>query len=139
MTVTATPPPTIEIDDGVIEQARRRQRRRWLGFAAVLAGALAVLAGLLIGGGGGARAGRLGGLRFHQRPLHLAFVDGRPYVNGRPFVLNVSPSLQAGNVGVCVMKEGGGGCNGPYAGRAYPCSGRGGRRRPVWDQPERST
>jgi hypothetical protein len=125
--VTVAPPPAGEIDAGVIEEARRRQRRRRLGLSAVLAAVVAALAGLALGSGGGGHGGgavsRPAERLFRQRPLHLTFVDGRPYANGQPFALSVSPSLQAGNVGLCVMKEGGGSCNGPYAGAGIPLFG----------------
>ena len=122
MPVTISPTPTVEIDDGVIEEARRRQRRRRLGLCAVFTGVVAVLAGLLLGGGGGGSVGHPGERLLRQRPLHLTFVDGRPYVNEQPFALSVFPCLQAGDVGLSVMKEGGGGCS-SYGGPGIPLFG----------------
>src|SRR5277367_3647787 len=114
-------------DAGVIEEARRRQRRRrWAGVAfGVLA---AMVAGALWVGGGG-DGGRNASVErgTSARPLKLALVRGRPLLGGKPALLGVAPSLQAGNVGVCVMVAGQGeGCNGPLPTRADPVYGGGG-------------
>jgi hypothetical protein len=108
------------VEDGVIEEARRRQRRRRRGIAFVFAGAgvaIVVLA-LALGGGGGSSPP--GGGSGTSGPFKLTFVRGRPYLNGQAFPLTVSPSLEAGNVGLCVMAQGGGICNGPYPSPGRP-------------------
>lgn len=121
----ATPFPAVEIEDGVIEEARRRQHRRRtagvaLGGAAVVIGILA----LLIGGGDGSSGAP--GEPSPAGPLKLALLHGRAFVGGRPALMGVTPSLQAGNVGVCVRVLSGTGCNGPYPSAADPIYGGGG-------------
>jgi hypothetical protein len=117
----------VEIDDGVIEEARRRQRRRRRAIGAVLAaGALVGVAlGLSLGGGAGSATNAsadyaLGG------PLKLTIAHGRPYVNGQPFPISVRPSLQAGWVGLWVLGLDPGGCCGGV-GATYPNPGT-----PLW-------
>ena len=128
MPVTVEPPQrkqsvAVEIDSGVIEEARRRQRRRHAA-GAVSAVALAILiAALLIGGGKGG-SGAAGDLS--ARPLKLTLVHGRAFSGGQPALMGVAPSLQAGNVGVCIAVVGSEGCNGPLPTAAYPAYGGGG-------------
>jgi hypothetical protein len=69
---------------------------------------------LMFGGGDGGHRRASPGRAAARPPVHLTFVGGLPYVNGRPFPLAVAPSLQPGNVGLCVMSIGGGSCDGPY-------------------------
>jgi hypothetical protein len=126
MALIAAPRPADGPDAGVIDEARRRQRRRR--GASVAFGVLAaIVAGVLwIGGGGG--SGRPSGNEpsAGARPLKLALVRGQPFVGGEPALMGVAPSLQAGNVGVCVMVAGEGeGCNGPPPTRADPVYGGG--------------
>ena len=129
MPLTLQPPPVAESDAqtragaeaGVIKDAQRRQRRRRAGLATVLGAAALTLGGALLSGAGG--RGPAGLPAEAQPPLQLAFVHGRPYVDGYPFVLAVTPSLQPGNVGICVRLEGTGTCNGPYAGPGRPLFG----------------
>jgi hypothetical protein len=124
----ADPPPMLDmtppaqrsaIEAGVIVDARRRQRRRRL-LGALLGGA-AVGLGLVFGLAGGGGHGR--GVSHPPQsgsPLRLTFVDGLPLVDGQLLPLAVSPSFQAGDVGLCVMYLGGGSCNGPYPGPRLP-------------------
>jgi hypothetical protein len=128
MPVTLSPPNSasqpLEADTqaGVIRDARRRQRRRRTSLAAL--GVLAaVLLLWLLGGGSGGASPRGRGPLFPQRPLHLAFLDGQPYMNGEQLPLLVFPSLQAGNTGLCVTLDGTGSCNGAYAGPGTPLFG----------------
>lgn len=131
MPVTIAPPQAtsyraVEIEDGVIQDARRRQQRRRKAGIALGIGAFFIgLAALLIGGGGDSGASRdpaPGG------PLKLALVHGRALAGAHAALLGVTPSLQAGNVGVCVRVVSEEGCNGPYPTRAYPVyGGEGGR------------
>ncbi len=124
MALTAASRPADGLDAGVIEEARRRQRRRR--GAGIAFGVLAaiVAGGLWIGGGGGRHASNEPGAG--ARPLKLALVRGQPFVGGKPALMGVAPSLQAGNVGVCVMVAGQGeGCNGPPPTRADPVYGGG--------------
>lgn len=118
----ASPSDALEIDDGVIEQARRRQRRRRVaGIALAGGGALAIaVSALLIGGGGGSG---VAGRSSSARPLKLTLVHGRAYIGGRPALMGVVPSLQAGNVGVCVTVVDDGGCDGPLPSARYPVYG----------------
>jgi hypothetical protein len=123
MALIAAPRPA-DPDAGVIDEARRRQRRRR--GAGIAFGVLAaIVAGLLwIGGGGGGR--RHAGNEPGARALKLALVRGQAFVGGKPALMGVAPSLQAGNVGVCVMVAGEGeGCNGPPPTRADPVYGGG--------------
>lgn len=116
------PAPAGEIESGVIEKARRRQRRRRR--VALALAALLVLAGLSavsIGGGGG--SGGAPGEPFSRGPLKLTLVHGHAFVGGQPALMGVTPSLQAGNVGVCVRVVAEEGCNGPYPSAAYPIYG----------------
>jgi hypothetical protein len=113
-----------DIEGGVIEEARDRQRDRRRRLAVVLAGGIAVALALALAhsGGGGSPAG--GRSRIPGDPLRPTFTGGRPYVNGLPFQLAVSPSLQAGNVGLCVAAQGHGtSCDGPYTGPGRPVLG----------------
>ena len=127
MSVTVTPPqatpsPTVEIEDGVIEEARRRQRRR-RSTGIALGGAAVVIAisVLLLGGGGNGNPGtpREASL---GRPLKLTLVHGRAFSGSTPMLMGVTPSLQAGNVGVCVRVSGED-CNGPLPTAADPVYG----------------
>jgi hypothetical protein len=97
-------------DAGVIEEARRRQRRRRLAGAAGGAAVVAVAGSVLLAGGGGS-GGPLG--RFaYRRPAKLALVHGQPLSGGQPAFIGISPSLKAGNVGVCEFVVNAGGCYG---------------------------
>jgi hypothetical protein len=119
-----TSSPAIEIEDGVIEEARRRQRRRRV--AGVVLGGTACLIGvfvaLLIGGGGGDNAGTPGQPP-PGSPLKLTLVHGRVFVGGQPALVGLTPSLEAGDVGVCVRIANQGGC-GPLPSSASPVYGR---------------
>lgn len=118
-----TPSPAVDIDNGVIEEARHRQRRRRtrgiaLGaIAAVIAGAV-----LLIGGGGSGNSGAPGEPA-PGSPLKLTLVHGRAFSGGQPALMGVTPSLQAGNVGVCIQVVDHGVCNGPPPTVADPIYG----------------
>jgi hypothetical protein len=118
----ASPSGALELDDGVIEEARRRQRRRHLtGVALGGAAAVALAASaLLIGGGGGSGVDDRSS---SARPLKLTLVHGRAYLGAQRALMGVVPSLQAGNVGVCVSVVGGGSCNGPLPSAGYPVYG----------------
>ncbi len=119
--------PAATPDAGAIEDARRRQRRRRAAFAAVsaiVAGALWLAGG---GGSGGGDASTGAGRGLGARPLRLSLVHGQVLLGGRPAPIALSPSLQAGNVGVCVSVAGeGGSCNGPPPTKADPVYGAGG-------------
>jgi hypothetical protein len=117
----ATPYPTVEIEDGVIEEARRRQRRRHTAGAA-LAALVAIGVWALLIGGGGASSGAPSESS-PAGPSKLTLVHGRAFIGGRPALMGVTPSLQAGNVGLCVRVIGREGCNGPYPTAAYPVYG----------------
>lgn len=107
------------VDAGVIEEARRRQRRRRRGLAGILAGVAAGVAFIAAVGG----AGHGGASSAAPRPAgsaRITFVEGRPYVDGRPFLVAVTPALQPGVVGLCVEDKGGGSCNGAYPGAGLP-------------------
>jgi hypothetical protein len=113
-----------EIDAGVIEEARGRQRNRRRGALVVAGGAAMILAFALAHGGGGGGSSATGGSGAPDGPLKLTFAAGRPYVDGLPFQLAVSPSLQAGNVGVCVAaRDHGTSCDGPYTEPGRPVFG----------------
>jgi hypothetical protein len=118
----ATPSAAVKIEDGVIEEARRRQRRRRTAGIAVGGGAVVIaISALLIGGGG---SGNPGAPREPSpgRPLKLALVHGRAFSGGAPMLMGVAPSLQAGNVGVCVSVSGED-CGGPLPTAADPVYG----------------
>jgi hypothetical protein len=131
MPMTAEPPEVAplqasEIEAGVIKEARRRQRRRRRAGMAFGGGVLVISTlALLIAGGGGSHPGA-SGPRSPETPLKLTLVHGRPFAGGQPALMGVTMSLQAGNVGVCVMVAGDGSCNGPLPSRAYPVYGGGG-------------
>jgi hypothetical protein len=115
-------------DAGVIEEARRRQRRRRVGGLAA-SGVAAAIAGcfVLIGGSGGSgvtdrHAGRL----VAERPAKLALVHGQALIGGQPALIGVTPSLQAGNVGVCVKVVNVGACNAPPPTTTDPVYGEAG-------------
>lgn len=115
-------------DAGVIEEARRHRRRR-RAAAGAFAAVAAIFAGALwLGGGGDGSSGAgtpgtgtagAGG----ARPLKLALVRGEALVGGRPALMGVAPSLQAGNVGVCVRVVSSEGCDGPPPTVADPVFG----------------
>jgi hypothetical protein len=127
VTVTVAPPqappsPPAEIEDGVIEEARRRQRRRRTAGIALGAGAVVIaITALLIGGGGSGNSGAAGEPP-PGGPQKLTLVRGRAFVGGQPALMGVTPSLEAGNVGVCVRVANQGGC-GPLPSAAYPVYG----------------
>jgi hypothetical protein len=127
--VTIPPPsvaplPAVEIDAGVIEEARQRQRRRRAtGIAFGAAIVIAILALVIGGGGGGGDNSGAAGEPPSGRPLKLALVHGRALLGGQPALIGVTLSLQAGNVGVCVTVVSGGGCNGPLPSATYPVYG----------------
>jgi hypothetical protein len=76
----------------------------------------------LIAGGGKGGSGAAG-----QSPLagslKLTLVHGRAFIGGQPALMGVTPSLQAGNVGVCVKVAGTGSCNGPLPSAKDPVYG----------------
>lgn len=127
MPVTIPPPaPTpslaVEIDAGVIEEARRRQRRRrTAGIALGVTAVVIAISALLIGGGGSGNTGAPDEPS-PGSPLKLTLVHGRAFVGGQPALMGVTPSLEAGNVGVCVRVANQGGC-GPLPSAAYPVYG----------------
>lgn len=116
-------PPVAAPDAGVIEEARRRQQRRRAGaYSLITAAAVAGLA-LLLGAGGNGNSPTSDASLSARRPLKLTFVHGYPYINDQPELFGISPSLQAGNVGVCIMAMGGGSCNGAPPTKATPIYG----------------
>ncbi len=117
----ATPSPTVEIEDGVIEEARRRQRRRRTAGIALAAAIIIGITMLSIGGGGDNSGAP--GEHSPAGPLKLTLVHGRAFAGGQPALIGVTPSLQAGNVGVCVRVISSEGCNGPYPSAADPIYG----------------
>ncbi|MFI5004719.1 MAG: hypothetical protein ACHQE6_06870 [Solirubrobacterales bacterium] len=121
-TPPAVSPPAPEIDNGVIEEARRRQRRRRTVGIALGAGATAIaMSALLISGGGGGNAGAPGEPS-PGSPLKLTLVHGRAFIDGQPALMGVTPSLEAGSVGVCVRVAQQGRC-GSFPTAAYPVYG----------------
>jgi hypothetical protein len=126
--VTLTPPevtpsPAVELDNGVIEEARRRQRRRrTAGIALGTSAVMIAISALLIGGGGSGNSGAPGEPP-PDSPLKLTLLHGRAFLGGRPALMGITPSLQAGNVGVCVRVIMEGSCNGPPPSAADPIYG----------------
>ncbi len=116
-----TPSSAVDIDNGVIEEARHRQRRRRTTGIALGAIAAAIAgAALWIGGGGNSGAPSEPA---PDSPLKLTLVHGRAFSGGQPALMGVTPSLQAGNVGVCITVVDHGGCNGPPPTAADPVYG----------------
>lgn len=114
---------TLDVDAGVIEEARRRQRRRYLTLAALLAVPTLLCLGIwmLFGGAIAGEPGLSSASRF-------ALIGGVPYLGGHPLAYTVAPSLQAGDVGVCVQIEGtatDGGCDRAYPSVHWPLFGDG--------------
>ena len=61
MSVTMTPPSDVQIDSGVIEEARGRQRRRQITGIALGVGVVVIaISALVIGGGGEGNSGAVG-------------------------------------------------------------------------------
>jgi hypothetical protein len=120
----ATPSPTVEIEDGVIEEARWRQRRRRMAGIALVAVAVAIAVSALLIGGGSGNSGAPGEPS-PTGPLKVALVRGRAFVGGQPGLMGVAPSLQAGNVGVCVRVIDSEDCNGPFPTATDPIYGGG--------------
>jgi hypothetical protein len=131
MPVTTTSPPTPqttpsragEIDGGVIEEARRHQRRRRTVGIALSAVAVAIAISALLIGGGSGNSGA--GEPSPAGPLKMTLVHGRAFVRGQPALMGVTPSLQAGNVGVCVKVINSADCNGPFPTTTDPVYGGG--------------
>ncbi len=118
-----TPSPAVDIDNGVIEEARDRQRRRRTrGIALGALAAVTAAAALLTGGGHRGNSGAPGGPR-PVNPLKLTLVHGKAFRGGQPELLGVTPSLQAGNVGVCVRALSSESCNGSPPTAAAPIYG----------------
>ncbi len=125
----AAPSPAVEIESGVIEEARRRQRRRRTAGVALGAGAVLIaISALLIGGGGNSSSGAPGEPP-PESPLKLTLLHGRAFAGGQPALMGVTPSLQAGNVGVCVTVVNEGSCNGQLPTAADPIYGGGEKSR----------
>jgi hypothetical protein len=127
--VTVPPPrevpsPPVEIEDGVIKEARRRQRRRRTGMALGAGATVIAILALLIGSGGKGASGPAGGPPSGES-TKLTLLHGRAFIGGQPTLMGVTPSLQAGNVGVCVRVAGEASCNGPFPSAAYPIYGGG--------------
>lgn len=113
----------VEPEQGVIEDARRRHRRRLVGITFVaVAVVLGSLAALL--GGGGSSTHGLGS--YSRGRGKLTLFHGRAYVHGEPEIVGIWPSLQAGNVGFCVRVVSGEGCNGPPPTHSNPTYAAGG-------------
>ncbi len=119
----AEPQPVAAPDAGVIEEARRRQQRRRAGAYALMTAAVVAGMALLLGTGGNGNSPTSDTSLSARRPLKLTFLHGYPHIDGRPQLVGISPSLQAGNVGVCIMAMGGGSCNGAPPTRATPIYG----------------
>jgi hypothetical protein len=128
MTVTAAEPRSAPPDpeQGVIEEARRRQRNRWLRRGgAGLAVLGAVTLGAILSGGGQA-----GGAHHRRPPASLRpapFPSPRTAAQARSELI-VEPAETAGDTGICTQELGGGGgsCGGPYPGAGRPLFGDGG-------------
>jgi hypothetical protein len=112
------------LDSGVIEEARVRQRRRRV-TGAVIGGVAAVVIALLLLGGVGSGSPGPSARPEPGRPLKLTLVHGRAFIGGKPALMGVTWSLQAGNVGVCVRVIGTESCNGQPPTNAYPVYGGG--------------
>ena len=110
----------------MIEEARRRQQRRRAGAYSLITAALVAGLALLLGAGGNGNSPTSDAHLSARRPLKLTFVHGYPFINHQPELFGISPSLQAGNVGVCVMVTGGGSCNGQPPIATNPIYGGGG-------------
>ena len=124
----AEPLPAVEIENGVIEEARRRQRRRRTVGVALGAAVVIAIAALSVGGGGSGNSGVPSEPR-PGSPLKLTLAHGRAYISGQPALMGITPSLQAGNVGVCVKVVSEGDCNGPLPTATDPIYGGGEARR----------
>jgi hypothetical protein len=142
VSVTAQPPPSspapveppaveiddaefqgFEIEDGVIEEARRRQRRRRTTGSALGVAAVAIAISALSIGGGGKGNSHAAAESLSESPLKLTLLHGRAFIGGQPALMGVALSLQAGNVGVCVRVVSSGSCNGPLPSATYPIYG----------------
>ncbi len=123
MAVTADPPPLAAPQAGVIEDARRRQRRRWEVVVATLV-AVGLVAGAAVGGIGAGRGGRRA---LAPRPeLRLTIQHGSAFVNGEPLAVGIAPDLTAGQVSLLVRQEyTGGTSSAPYPTRNAPLYGPG--------------
>ena len=123
-----TPFPKVEIEDGVIEEARRRQRRRRMAGIALGAGAVAIaLSALLIGGG----SGNSGAARriFASRSVEGG-ARARARIRRRPTGADGSHTIVAGRQRRSVRKGHRRGfdsedCNGPFPTAADPIYGGG--------------
>jgi hypothetical protein len=107
------PSPVAAPDAGVIEEARRRQQRRQAGVYSLTTAVVVAGLAVLLGAGGNGNSPTGDAHVSARQPMKLTFRHGYPYLNGQPERFGVSPSLQAGNVGVCIHVEGEGSCNGP--------------------------
>lgn len=116
MAVATPPSPIVEIDDGVIKEARRRQRRREAWIATILVAAAIAAGSLALSSGGGASLIR--GVGFRLGPPKLMYVHGFPYLGGQPFPLSVQPYLDAGWAGLAVQTW-----NVGFGGERYPQRG----------------
>jgi len=99
-----TPSPAVEIEDGVIEEARRRQRRRRQRTAAliVLVG-VGALAAIVLGGGGSGTAPR-------PKGEHIFTVATPARRAPIPRGASLTPNLTGGAYGWCLTVDGGGSC-----------------------------
>jgi hypothetical protein len=94
----AAPPPPLSPNDGVIREARRRQRLRRAqasGACLVMLSALAVAVWALLGGGGSAHGA--------ESPTQTG-LGGRVHAAGH-YAIRLSPSLDGGSYGWCVAVE----------------------------------
>jgi hypothetical protein len=117
-TETAPPPDALDVDAGVIEEARARQRRHWTGAAAVLAAA--VLVGIVLVVTGGAGRSGVGRVLPTFGSLKLTFVHGRAYVGGQALQVGIAPDLSAGHVALDIIESP---CCGGYPLAPYPTAG----------------
>ena len=125
MTLLGTPPPpdVLDVDAGVIEEARRRQWR-YRGFAAAVILAVAGIAAILVaslGGGGVSIADSNPVIPGPQSSL--TFKDGLAYENGQPIQVGIEPSLRAGQVALDVREADNGSGGGSYPSTEDPLFG----------------
>lgn len=111
-------------DQGVIEEARRRQRSRRLRVSLAVLSAFTGIAALIVATTGGTTSA--------EAPLHLPpepppLLARYPRSTSQPVVVRVSPNLEGGQAGWCVTiierSGGGGGTCGPLPTFGHPLVG----------------
>jgi hypothetical protein len=121
--VIADTPQLVAPEAGVIEDARRRQKRRWELVVATLV-TVGLVVGAAVGGIGGGRGGP--GVLAPRPELRLTFQHDSAFVNGEPLAVGIAPDLAAGQVSLIVRQEYTGGTSStPYPTPNAPLYGPG--------------